>query len=431
MSKPSVFCEHVNPEKTRTAVRHAVDDIQHVKRSSGCTPWNVLSWVVALGAGAVVTWRSLRSLDIPDDTSAVALSGSSASDLTTGTADRRKEDGRATNGRSEKRSWDKADSKSKEGEDDAKASAACSVKPLGPGVLAKEFWCRYQAAEVMTRSQALAFIGVLSLGPVLLFALAALGFVIHDTAQVERFVHDMVGHFLPGRQASEAANNLIAQTHIIESAHALMKGKWWAIAIGVVSLIWAAIGLFVGASDPMNVAWTVHETRSFVKLRIVALGVFVGAGILFLFSLVPSAMPSLAGRINLPFAGYLLQPGLGLELVGLLLAFVINAAMFTVIYKYLPNAKVKWKSALFGGAVAGVLWELFKKGFAVYVGHFGDYNKLYGALGGAVLLVTWIWYSCILLLAGAILCNMYQQHHHEGGITLVSAADKSARGKAA
>ena len=142
------------------------------------------------------------------------------------------------------------------------------------------------------------------------------------------------------------------------------------------------------------------------------------------------ALPSLAGKINLPFVGYLLQPGWGLDLVGWLVAFVVNAAMFTVIYKFLPNAKVRWKSAVFGGAVAGALWELFKKGFAVFLGHFGDYNELYGVLGGAVLLVTWIWYSCILLLAGAILCNMYQQRQLAGGVTRTSSNDKSSSDKA-
>jgi len=103
-----------------------------------------------------------------------------------------------------------------------------------------------------------------------------------------RFVTGLVAQMLPGREASDAANNLIAQTHIVESAHTLMAGKWWAAAVGVLSLLWAAVGLFVGASDPMNAAWDVRETRGFVKLRLVALGVFIGSGLLFLLSLVPS-----------------------------------------------------------------------------------------------------------------------------------------------
>jgi membrane protein len=267
----------------------------------------------------------------------------------------------------------------------------------------------------MTRAHALAFIGVLSLGPVLLFALAALGFVIHDAAQVERFVHDLVGRLLPGRQASLAANNLIAQTHILESAHTLMRGKWWAVSIGIVSTIWAAIGLFTGVADATNASWSVRETRSFVKLKLTCLGVFLGAGVLFLLSLVPSSLPSLVGRVQLPVIGAIPR-GWWIDVVSWLLAIAINAAMFTVIYKFLPNARVPWKSALFAGAIAGLLWELFKQAFAYYVAHFGNFDKLYGTLGGAVLLVTWILYSCVVLLACAIVSKMYSEHAYDGGV---------------
>ncbi len=413
-------------------MHRSIDEVQHAARPDGRSAKNILSWMVAIGAGAVVAWRSYQAKDTLEalnaeppqslQTGGDGTGRDSSAKTGDGAATGQKIQERSLNSRAEKRDRSANGAKNLAGSARSETAAECPAKAVGAGGLLKELWCRYQTAEVMTRSQALAFIGVLSLGPVLLFALAALGFVIHDTAQVARFVHDMVGHFLPGRQASEAANNLIAQTHIMESAQDLVKGKWWAIAIGVVSLIWTAIGLFVGASDPMNVAWTVKENRSFIKLRLVALGVFLAAAVLFLLSLVPSALPSLVGRINLPLVGTLPADAWWLDLVTWPLAFIVNGAMFSVIYKFLPNARVGWKSALFGGIVAGVLWELFKKGFAVYLSHFGNFNKLYGALGGAVLLVTWIWYTCVLLLAGAILCKMYQEHARGGGVKITERA---------
>src|SRR5438270_931386 len=108
--------------------------------------------------------------------------------------------------------------------------------------------------------------------------------------------------------------------------------------------------------------------------------------------------------------------GWWLSLLAGLLAIILNGCMFAVIYRFLPNARVSWKSALFAGALAGVLWELFKQGFAIYIAHFANFDKLYGTLGGAVLLVTWILYSCIVLLAGAIVSKMYNEHTVEGGV---------------
>lgn len=303
-----------------------------------------------------------------------------------------------------------------------KPSSEAPHKAAGFFSLCKELILRFNASEGLTRSQALAFIGILSLGPILLFALAALGFFIHDPLQAHEYVCRLVARILPGEQAADAANQLISQTHIAETAQTLMKGKWWAIVFGVASLLWAAIGLFMGAAEPMNVAWEVKETRNFFQIRLVCLGVFFGAGVLFLLSLLASSGPTLASSLHISWLGLPMPVPWWIDLIFWLLAIAVDAGMFAVIYRFLPNTRVTWKEALFGGAAAGFLWEIFKKGFAIYLAHFSNFNKLYGALGGAVLLVTWIWYSCIVLLIGAILCKMYHEHTYEGGIAQKSAS---------
>ncbi len=307
-------------------------------------------------------------------------------------------------------------------------SSVASVKPELPnetgqkatGIvsLGKELFQRFNADECLTRSQALSFVSVLSLGPLLLFALAALGFFIHDPLKVQEYVKHLVEQALPGKQAAEAANQIIAQTRIAESAQTLIQGKWWATAIGAASLMWAAISLFVGASGPMNIAWEVKETRSFLQLRLVCLGVFLGSGMLFLISLAPSSGPSFIRNLHIPWLGLPKQVPWGIDLLFWALAILVNSGMFTLIYRFLPNAKTTWREAFHGGIVAGFLWEIFKKAFAVYLSHFANFNQLYGALGGVILLVTWIWYSCIVLLLGAIMCKMSHEHRHEGGVAI-------------
>ena len=202
-----------------------------------------------------------------------------------------------------------------------------------------------------------------------------------------------------------------------------MNGKWGAIALGVGSLLWAATGLLASASEPMNVAWEVKETRNFFQLRLTCLGVFLGSGALFLLSLAPSSGPEFLRSLNIPWLGLPKNLPWGVDLVFWILAIVVDSAMFALIYRFLPNAKVSWREALFGGVAAGALWEIFKKAFAIYLAHFGKFNQLYGALGGVVLLVTWIWYSCIVLLLGAILCKMLHEHRKEGGVVIKGTAN--------
>ena len=300
------------------------------------------------------------------------------------------------------------------------ADIAAAAKPketvTGFAALAKEFYARFNADECMTRAYALAFILVLSMVPLLLFALAITGFVIQSPQQAADYTRQLISGLLPGQQAGQAVNDFIAQAHIAESAQTLMDGKGWALAGGIVSLLWAAIGLFVSASDPMNRAWEVTETHSFVKLRLVALGVFAAAFAFFALSLVVTsgahgALASLGIPDSLPLGGAFL-----LDVFFFALAALINGGMFTLIYKFLPNAAVSWKSAAFGGLIVGVLMEIFKQGFALYLARFANFNKVYGTFGGIFLLVTWISYSCILLLAGAIVCKMYHEHKESGGV---------------
>lgn len=282
--------------------------------------------------------------------------------------------------------------------------------------LGKELITRFNEDEGFTRAAALAFVGVLSLAPLLLIVLAAIGFLIQDPQQAAEYVQKLAANLLPGRQGAQAANEIIQQTHIIESARGLMEGRTWAAVFGVLSLIWSAISLFVTASAPMNAAWDVKETRSFLKLRLTCLGLFAATGVLFLLSLLPSSGPNFIRSLHIPWLGLPEQVPFWVDMLFLLVAWAIDISMFVLIYKFLPDAKVTWKAALFGGVIIGVLWELFKKGFALYLAHFGNFNKLYGAFGGAVLLVTWIYYSCVILLVGATLAKMYHEHREEGGV---------------
>ena len=391
-----------NRNVTRRAVQEAIREVQRAvqprkkalkkqKRESG-------SKILALAAGAAVLWRGyqvfLKDAQAVHDTDRVV--GLTPRPLTGTDAAAQISAGDAAN--------------------DAIAEAKPKETVTGFAALAKEFYARFNADECMTRSYALAFILVLSLVPLLLFALAITGFVIQSPEQAADYTRQLISGLLPGQQAGEAVNDFIAQAHIAESAKTLMNGKGWALAGGIVSLLWAAIGLFVSASDPMNRAWEVTETRSFVKLRLVALGVFAAAFAFFALSLVVTsgahgALARLGIPDSLPMGGAFL-----LDLFFFALAALINGGMFTLIYKFLPNATLSWKSAAFGGLIVGVLMEVFKQGFALYLAHFANFNKLYGTFGGIFLLVTWISYSCVLLLAGAIVCKMHHEHRESGGV---------------
>lgn len=390
-----------NPQKTKRAFHAVMEEVRHAVEPRKGFLREGLSWAMAIAAGLAILTRSFqtarKSPEKPQGGELAEAKPRTARALPAAPAAQEEIDHAA-----------RAES--------PPTTAGQERVTGGWLALATELYRRFNEDEGFMRAAALAFWGILSLVPLLLFALAALGFVIRDPQQAAEYVQQFIRQLLPGKQATSAAQQVIAQTHIIDSAQSLIHARWWAVAFGLLSLLWTGIGLFVNASKPMNAAWDVKETRNFVKLRLVCLGVFAGAGVLFLLSLLLSSGPDVIRGLHIPWLGLSEHISFGIDLLFELLAVALNIGMFVLIYRFLPNAPVTWKAALFGGAIIGILWELFKKGFAVYLANFGNFNKLYGTLGGIALLVTWVYYSCVVLLIGATLAKMYQEHKAEGGV---------------
>ena len=405
MPSPNSIRSHVDKTRTRRDVRAAVKEVRQAARPNVFSLRSGVSLLMALAAGSVVAWRSVEAglqadrtgppprpimprPTTPTYTESAAPSAGAHKPVDERAADRLK-------------------------------STETTAKAVGVMGLAKEFIARYGADECGMRAQSIAFVGILSLLPVLLFALSAMGFFV-PPAEAGRFIHDMISHVLPGAEAVQAADQVIQQTSLVKSAQEIMQARGWVLAVGILSLLWAGTGIVGNAMPSMNAAWEVKETRGFVKLKLVSLGVLLGGGLLFVLSLLPSSGPDMIQSLHIPALGLPKHPPFWLATAMQIgfeaLALAINTALFVLLYRALPNTKVTWRSALFGGVATAFMWEIAKKGFAVYLAHSGSQNKLYGAFGGLVLLVSWILYSCMILLAGAIVCKMHHEHTEEGGV---------------
>jgi membrane protein len=82
-----------------------------------------------------------------------------------------------------------------------------------------------------------------------------------------------------------------------------------------------------------------------------------------------------------------------------LLAVAINAVLYVVLFRYLPNARIGWKAAIAGGLTASIFWEVAKKGLASWI--LRANHTVYGDLANLILFLIWIYYSMMILLIGA------------------------------
>ncbi|MGP0091756.1 MAG: YihY/virulence factor BrkB family protein [Xanthobacteraceae bacterium] len=162
--------------------------------------------------------------------------------------------------------------------------------------------------------------------------------------------------------------------------------------------IWSANAGMKALFDVLNVVYDQRERRGLVKLHVVSLTVTIGALILTLLLLatvavLPAALDTLGLR---PVLDQLLRVARWP-----LLFLAVNTGL-AILYRYGPSrvsARLPWVT--WGSACATVAWVAASVLFSWYATHFANYNKTYGSLGAAVVFMTWIWISTIIVLVGA------------------------------
>jgi len=183
-----------------------------------------------------------------------------------------------------------------------------------------------------------------------------------------------------------------------------------------VSILLALYGASRGAvalGRILNDIYDKHDSRPWWKVQLVSVAVTIAVAVLLVVAL---------GLLVVgPFAGHLIADRLGLGAafdygwhIGRWLgAAVLILVIWAILYKYLPDTRAPLR-VFTPGALAGVaMWVAISQLFALYVSNFGKYEKTYGALGVAIIFLTWLWLSCLALLFGAEINDVVDQLKNE------------------
>ena len=174
-------------------------------------------------------------------------------------------------------------------------------------------------------------------------------------------------------------------------------------AIGILALVCVAILLIHNIDKTLNKIWRVTKrSRLIISFSIywmiLTLGpILVGLSI---------GMTSYVVRLSSFADDY--TPGFSSIVLGLV-PYAMSLIAFFILYLVVPNIKVRLKHALLGALLATVLFELSKRGFAIYVTHFPTYQTIYGALALLPILFVWVHLSWMVVLLGAELTALLQQ----------------------
>jgi membrane protein len=235
-----------------------------------------------------------------------------------------------------------------------------------------------------------AFYAMLALFPTLVAAISIYGLRV-DPQQAAQHIQTLT-QIMPKQAAS------LIGTQLTEVAKASSGAKVTSLVISIVTALWSASAGMKALITGVNIAYDERETRGFVKLRGLALLLTVGAILVFGLAIGAIAVfPALAGK---------LPGGHVLELVANVLRWVVLAAVIVgglaVIYRLSPDRdqpRMRWVSS--GAVMATVFWLVASIGFSFYADNFSNYNKTYGSLGAAIILMLWLYISAFIILLGA------------------------------
>lgn len=235
-----------------------------------------------------------------------------------------------------------------------------------------------------------AFFGLLAIFPGLVAVMAIAGFFI-DAETVAGQVQNLAS-VMP----QEAAQIVISQAQGVAGSDS--GGLGLAAIVGLMITFYSSTAAVRSVIQGLNVAFDVPEERSFLRLYAtqfaLTLGVIVG------FILIAAVL------VVLPIVLSFLQFGEMTAMVATLLRWpfllLVIVSGLSVLYRYGPSRRVRrWRWITPGAGIACLLWIAGSVAFSYYVSNFGSYNETFGALGGVVVLLMWLWLSAFIMLLGA------------------------------
>ncbi len=197
--------------------------------------------------------------------------------------------------------------------------------------------------------------------------------------------------------------------------------------IGIATLIFGATGVFYQLQISLNTIWQVEEisTFSFKKIltdRAKSFAFILAIGFLLLISfVVTTVISALTDYIKSMFPNIILYL---LYIVNFILSVGIISTLFALMFQYMPDTKIRWKTVWIGAILTAILFALGEFLLSLYFGK-SNPGSTYGAAGSIVLVLLWVSYSCLIFFFGAEFTRQYSiMYGHDSHTEFNKVVDK-------
>lgn len=272
---------------------------------------------------------------------------------------------------------------------------------------ARSFWKAFKMAGIgfiednaFKLSASLSYYTVFALGPLLVMIISLAG-IFFGREAVEGRVYTQ----LNGLVGNEAALQI---QDIIRNIQTSNLGTAGTIISGIILFI-GATGVFTEMQDSINYIWSVKAKPKkgwlkYLTNRLLSFSLIIGIGFLLLVSLIINALLNLlSDKLTRLFPEYTVEL---FQFINSVIILIVISGLFAVIFKILPDAVISWKDALTGAALTAILFLAGKFLINYYIGS-SNLGVTYGTAASIVIILTWVYYSSIILYFGAEFTKMH------------------------
>jgi membrane protein len=249
-------------------------------------------------------------------------------------------------------------------------------------------------------SASLAYYTIFSLAPLLLLVISLAGIFLGKQATQGKIFTEIDGFV--GADAAKQIQDLIK--------HLQMSGKSTvSVVIGVVTLIFGASGVFGEIQESINIIWQVKPKPKkswvkFIKDRLLSFSMIATLGFLLMVSLVINgALAAISDHLRSHLPGFTVTI---FNAINVVIEFAIITVLFSVIFKMLPDVKIRWRDVLSGAIFTAVLFMIGRLVIGFYVTHSAT-SSTYGAAGSLIAILLWVYYTAAILYFGAEFTRAY------------------------
>ncbi len=273
---------------------------------------------------------------------------------------------------------------------------------VSPWVLFKEGLEAFVDDHALTRGAAIAFYAVTAIAPVLFIATAIAALVLGQDA-----ASGAVYYQLRRIMSAESADLVqLAILHVRGSEHTLAGS-----IIGIITLVVVASGFFTEIEDALNVIWKAPRKESYfyqiLRGRVMSLTLVIGLGFLLLLSMLIATAVRVLGRVLERVSEF---SDLVIGILNMGISLTIVSLLFAGLYKVLPNRRLEWRDVMVASVGTAILFEAGQTVIGYYLANLISAN-IYGAAGGIIVLLIWVYYSAQIFLLGAEFTKVWARHY--------------------